>query len=488
MALPPYQRQRESNEESHMAVGSQPFNLVIIAADTLRPDHLACYGYGQATSPNLDRLAAEGVRFTDFQAAHIPTHPAFTTLLTGVDPLYHGILAHSGDRHLRPNVPMLAQRLHSAGYVSAAVDNMLSMQAGPTWFARGFDYFRTYRYTPGTGEAAKVTDWALDLLALDRQSDAPFALFVHYFDPHTPYAPPPEFRRRFYAGDERDPANTSLRRVVEADDPLTPLLLGDLWTSGVTDLDYVIAQYDGEIAFLDRQVGRLLDTLDAPALREQTLVVVLSDHGEAFGEGGLSFDHHTLHDAVTRCALLMRLPGVLPTGTVITGLASSMDVAPTILDLLGLPAIAPALMAGRSLRPLLLNDRTVREDAPLGEASRQVSHGIVTPEWRLIEPITRHESGQPIPDFRGRPRDPSLLLFHRTTDPLERDNVAASQPQVVARLRERMRQRLRATAPYTGLDDPFRRCMPSLPYAVLVERQRQRAGQMPAHGTDRSGR
>ncbi len=457
-----------------MTAGRRPYNLVIIAADTLRPDHLSSYGYRRETSPNLDRLAAEGARFTDFQAAHIPTHPAFTTLLTGVDPLYHGILAHSGSRQLRPDVPMLAQRLHAAGYVSAAIDNMMSMQAGPTWFARGFDYFRSYRYTPGTGEAAKLTDWALELLALEQQSDAPFALFVHYFDPHTPYAPPPEFQRRFYTGDERDPVNRSLRDVVEADDPLTPLLLGDLWTSGVTDMAYVIAQYDGEIAFLDQQVGRLLAALEAPDVRERTLVLFLSDHGEAFGEGGLYFDHHTLHDAVTRCALLMRLPGLIPAGTVVDGLASSMDIVPTILDLLGLPAVAPALQAGRSLRPLLFEGKSVRDGAPLGEASRQVSHGVVTPEWRLIEPITRTADGQPVPDFRGRPRDPSLSLFHRPTDPAERHNVAADHPQVVAGLRERMHRRLLAAAPYTGMEDPFRHCLPSLPFAELVKRQRQR--------------
>ncbi|MGI8913214.1 MAG: sulfatase family protein, partial [Chloroflexota bacterium] len=428
------------------------------------------------TSPHIDRLAAQGARFTDYQAAHIPTHPAFTTLLTGVDPLYHGILAHSGDRQLRPTVPMLAQRLHDAGYVSAGIDNMMSMQAGPTWFARGFDYFRMYRYTPGSGEAAKLTDWALELLALERQSEAPFALFIHYFDPHTPYAPPPAFRRRFYQGDERDPANTSLRRLVEPDDPLTPLLLGDMWRDGVTDREYVIAQYDGEINFLDQQIGRLLAALDAPGLRENTLVIFLSDHGEAFGEGGLHFDHHTLHDAVTRCALCMRLPGVIPAGSVIEGLASSMDLTPTILDLLGLPTITPAAPAGRSLVPLLLHGQSVREDAPLGEASRQVSHGVVTSAWRLIEPITETERGEPIPDFRGRPRDPGLLLFQRTSDPEERHNVAMHYPDVVADLRARLRRRLVDAAPYTGLDDPFRHCTPSLPYDVLVERQRGRTG------------
>ncbi len=449
-------------------------NVVLIAADTLRPDHLGCYGYPLATSPSIDRLANEGARFEDFQAAQIPTHPAFTTLLSGVDPVYHGILGHSGERQLSPSIPLLAERLHAAGYLTLGIDNMMAMDSAPSWFARGFDFFRVYRYRPGTGEATRLTDWALQFLALARDSSTPFFLFVHYFDPHTPYLPPQEFRRRFYDGNEFDPTNTSLRAALPPNDRLTYLLVEDLGIDGVTDIAYVVAQYDGEIAFLDGEVGRLLDVLDRDGLRERTLVIFLSDHGEAFGEGGLYFDHHTIHDAVTRCALVMRLPGVIPRGFVIRSLVSSMDVAPSIVEIAGLPSIEPASVAGRSIWPLFNGASAIRSTAPIGEATRQVSHGIVTPEWRLIEPMSEMATGEPLPDFRGRRRAPDLELYHRPTDPGETRNVARQHPDVVADLRARMRQRLEAAAVFTGDANPFQTCRPTLPYDLLAHKLEQR--------------
>lgn len=451
-----------------MVGGARP-NVVLIAADTTRPDHLGCYGYTRATSPNVDRLAAEGAVFEDVQAAHIPTHPAFTTLLSGVDPLYHGIVRHAGEEQLRPDVPLLAERLRAAGYLTLAVDNMMTMQSAPGWFARGFDYFRAYRYQPGTGEAARVTDRALALLALARAFDRPYFLFVHYFDPHAPYLPPTAFRRRFYQGDEADPANTSMREAIEPDDPLPLLLLKELGIDRVTDLAYPIAQYDGEIAFMDAEIGRLLAAVEEGGGRERTLSIFLSDHGEAFGEGGLYFNHHTLHDVVTRCALVLRRPGVVPAGARVAGLASSLDVAPTILELAGLEPVAPAAVAGRSLLPLLAG-RPVREEAPLGEATMQISRGVVTPDWRLVEPVVATADGEPVLDFRGRPRDPAIRLYHRPSDPLERRDVAAERPGVVADLLGRLRARQAVAAALSGVADPLALRPPTQPYRVLVER------------------
>ncbi len=452
---------------------SDRVNLVLVAADTLRPDHLHCYGYPWPTSPHIDRIAAQGAHFTDYHAAQIPTHPAFTTLFSGMDPMYHSILSHSGPRQLSTSVPLLAERLQAAGYVTCGIDNMMSQQSAPGWFARGFDYFRVYRYTPGIGQARPITDWAVDFVHQVEADPQPFALFIHYFDPHTPYAPPAAFKERFY-----DPASANARIPVRSlfapEDELAPHLLGGLAEAGA-DLAYVLAQYDGEIGFMDEQLGRLFSAVDALADSRKTLVVFLSDHGEAFGEGGLYFDHHTLHDAVTRCALAMRLPGVIPAGQTVDGLASSMDVTPTILDLLHLPSIEPAAMAGRSLVPLLHGSASVRDHAPLGEASRQISVGVVTKEWRLIEPVTQTASGQPVGDFLDRPRSPAPVLYQRDTDPNEEHDVAAEHPDVVAQLADLIQQRREATMAFTGVADPFRHALPTLPYKLMVERHHRYA-------------
>ncbi len=448
----------------------QRYNIILIAADTTRPDHLGCYGYGRATSPNIDRLAREGALFRDFQAAQIPTHPAFTTLMTGVDPLYHGVLAHSGNYQMPPSIPMLAERLLARGYATASIDNSMTMQSAPTWFARGFQYLRAFRYRPGTGQSIQLTNWALEFLPILRSRDAPFFLFVHYFDPHTPYVPPADYRRRFYSGNELDPSDESLRAAIPPDDQISPLLLREMGYPGITDYDYVVAQYDSEIAFMDREIGRLLDGIDGQGLRENTLVAFLSDHGEAFGEGGLHFDHHTIHDAVTRCALIARLPGVISAGIDLTALVSSIDLAPTILELAGAGTIEPGTVAGRSIWPLFSGARLIRESAPIGEATRQISRGMVTKEWRLIEPIVETVDGQPVGDFRGRPRNARPRLYHRPSDPVENTDVSADHPRIVASLLELSRNREKLVESFTGIADRFRREPPSLPYHEMVQK------------------
>ncbi len=151
-----------------------------------------------------------------------------------------------------------------------------------------------------------------------------------------------------------------------------------------------------------------------------------------------------------------------------------MDIAPSVVEITGLPPIEPSDVAGRSIWPLLDGAETIRSTAPIGEATRQVSHGIVTPEWRLIEPVTETITGEPLPDFRGRPRAPNLELYHRPTDPGERRNVAAEFPGVVADLRARMQQRLATAAALTGELDPFRTCRPTLPYDLLARKLEQR--------------
>src|SRR5581483_168390 len=168
-------------------------NILLVAIDTLRADHLGCYGYARPTSPHLDRLAAEGVLFEDHYAPHIPTHPGFTTLFTGMDAFTHQRVRLGGDVLPDPKIKTLAQLLAEAGYRTAAVDNL------PEWFRQGFELYRSYKWpwpmAPGQAwrRAELVNDLALPLLdelaAGTRESSRPFFLFLHYWEPHTPYLP-----------------------------------------------------------------------------------------------------------------------------------------------------------------------------------------------------------------------------------------------------------------------------------------------------------
>ena len=174
-----------------------PTHVLLIAVDTLRADHLGCYGYTRPTSPHLDRLAAGGALFLDCVSPHIPTHPAFTTLHTGRDVFGHGVVAHAGATE-PDEVPTLAELLSARGVFTAAVDNL------GRWFTRGFELSRSYEWEkPPRGawrKAEAVNAQALPALNACAASDRPFLLFVHYWDPHTPYLPPPPFDRIFYEG------------------------------------------------------------------------------------------------------------------------------------------------------------------------------------------------------------------------------------------------------------------------------------------------
>ena len=176
-------------------------NIVILAIDTLRADHLGCYGYARPTSPAIDALAAECVVFDRAFAAGIPTMPSFTTLYTGLHPYRHGIVAHSGNRRLSDRILLLPQLLKERGYVTAACDNLVVQGEGRgSWFARGYDHYSGFLYRPFGAQSAHLTERALGFVEEYAGADAaaPLFLFLHYWDPHTPYGPLPPYDTLHY--------------------------------------------------------------------------------------------------------------------------------------------------------------------------------------------------------------------------------------------------------------------------------------------------
>jgi arylsulfatase A-like enzyme len=325
----------------------------LISIDSLRADHLSCYGYGRETSPNLDRLAREGVLFETVIAESSWTLPAHISMLTGLSSAVHGVeLDHMS---LPGAVPTLAARLRQAGYRTKGI------YSGPYLhpvfgFSNGFDEYEgvfgengalvrgieaatsdfdrrraileANRSAHRTVTSPAVTDKAIEYIG--RPAGEPFFLFLHYFDVHYDYIPLESVWRRF------DP---------DYDGTLT----GDGFVKNPRihprmdskDLAHLKALYDGEIFFTDQHVGRLLDALEERGLAGRTLVVVTSDHGEEFFEHGRKGHRRTLHDEVLRVPLILRLPGGIPAGIRVDGLARHVDLAPTILSLLGIDLEAP---------------------------------------------------------------------------------------------------------------------------------------------------
>src|SRR5262245_14203684 len=294
------------------ATPSRPLNALLITIDTLRADHLGCYGRADASTPAIDRLAKEGVLFEQASTCVPLTLPSHASILTGTYPAFHG--AHNnGSYKVDDSAVMLAEVLRERGHRTGAVIGAFPL-ASRFGLAQGFDTYDDtlpqeregqigYRQRPADQVSGAGLRW------LESTGGKPFFLWLHYFDPHVPYAPPEPFTARFRG-----------------------------------------RPYDGEIAFVDEQVGRVLERIRRPDLASNTLVVLMSDHGEGLGEHGEWTHGVFLYESTLRVPLVLALPGVVPAGRRVGQPVRSIDVLPTVLELLGVPA--PGDVQGESLRPL----------------------------------------------------------------------------------------------------------------------------------------
>jgi arylsulfatase len=316
-------------------------NLVLLVIDSLRADHLSGLGYPLPTTPYLNTLMERSAVFTRFFTPVTPTQPAITTLFTGQFPWVHGILAQSGFNSLPRNAPWLPETLRRNGYATAALDNLAQAKK---WFVRGFkDYMnlrtRSDEYYPWSRLNQHALKW------LERYGSKKFFLYIRYGDPHTPYQPPPPYDGIFYAGDPTRRNAGSLNAFYER--PLKrELISGWLepaalrWPGAtgprIEDIEWVRAQYDGEIRSVDDGIKELIGFLEHRGLQENTIVVVVGDHGESLGEHGIYFEHHGLYECCLRPPLIIHWPGVTKKKRNIETITQLPDLAPTLLDMMGL--------------------------------------------------------------------------------------------------------------------------------------------------------
>jgi arylsulfatase A-like enzyme len=247
----------------------------------------------------------------------------------------------------------------------------------------------------------------------------------------------------FYRGDEKDPSNHSMDPVWRS--PWFSRYFAE-WLPGVTDIQYVRAQYDAAVAYADACVGRVLETMERRGLLDDTLLVIGSDHGEELDDHGMWFDHHGLYDTNLRVPLLLRAPGRIPQGTSISDQISLLDVTPTLLELMGLPEVVARVgMQGRSLLPLLGGKSGGTWDAIYcTECTWMRKRAWRTPQWKFI----RAEE----PDIYGNPR---TELYDLIADPGERYNVAETRPAIAQRMGEEMDRWVNARLAATGKPDPI---------------------------------
>lgn len=418
--------------------------------DTTRADRLSCYGYEQETTPNIDALARDGILFERCVSTANWTLPTHASILSGLFPRSHGAVSategggvvrvNTGDpaTSMKLSVTSLAEVLEEAGHRTGAV------LANHWWLKRefglsqGFEHFDTTwsrrRSTVSfpTRDAKEITDAALRWLkrggrkrqgmgmkrskggAAATASSRPFFLFLNYLDPHTPYAPPAPYDTKFLPeGFSADVPALFTRYPSLVDSHM------DLETPKEASARTLFqARYVGEIAFVDEQVGRLIDHLASTGELEKTIVVVVGDHGEAFGEHGFSGHRKDLHQTEVWVPLILRLPDRVRVGRH-EPMVSQVDIMPTLLQLLDLPI--PEEVEGRSLL----------EPGPRWIAAEDVDHreevtwrqGLFHDHWAYLKGA-----------------DQSDRLFHLRDDPGETANLATTESEK----REEMELALRA--------------------------------------------
>ena len=433
-----------------------PPNIVLVTIDALRADYLSSAGHHHKTTPYLDRLAKNGVLFSQAITSFPGTPPTMPSLMTGLFPNFEGIerwttATKDGFSDLRSpresrgpeisdNLRMLAEILGEHGYTNLGFNTNLNLSRNHN-FHQGFDEYiqfdhyrermrktRSHRLEGVYPPADLVTRRVLDRVT--EVGTVPLIIWIHYMEPHSPYLPPQKFARRF-------PRNYTDLDDLEINEAVYDLRFTKRGTPDATRkldspeamgldreafTDHVKGLYEGEIRFCDAQIKRLFSGLESIIDWSNTLVVVTSDHGEEFLEHGYVLHNQWggLPEELLRVPLIVRLPGSRPERNRVDDLVRIVDIAPTILDFAGLSEEA-AGMDGESLRPLIQG----RESAPRVAYLSTIKYGIVrTERWKYR--LTKAVEGD------NPPRED---LFEITVDPMETTDVAADHPEVLSSLR-----------------------------------------------------
>ncbi len=367
-------------------------SVLLITIDTLRADHVGCYGYARVETPAIDGLAAQGVRFENAYAQAPITLPSHAAILTGTYPMFNGVRDFTSPG-LPVNIPTLAEMLRRRGYRTAAFVSSYALNS--MWgLNRGFDvYDDDLGLEPGRSNdlflVERRGDRTVDRLLtwLNQQGSAPFFVWLHLYDPHSPYRPPEPYLSR-----------------------------------------YASHPYDGEIAFDDAQVARVFTRLKETHRFDAMAVLLLSDHGESLGEHGEDEHGFFIYNATLRVPLILKLPGNSTRAKMTERPVGAVDVAPTIAQLCRVPAIDTRSFQGRSLLTTFSSTSSSEDESVYAESyySRD-SFG-----WHELRGLLNSRFA-----YIDAPR---AELYDLQNDPGERHNLATSDASLAASLREKLEE------------------------------------------------
>ena len=405
---------------------SDGINCMLIIIDTLRADHLGCYGYFRDTSPNINQLAKEGVLFRDMHATAIATGPGFTSIITGLSPVHHHYYLTPWNLpnlidfdDVIPTLPELIQDL-IGGYTTVAFDNLMNFSSHMDQMVRGFEYYINvtgtskpiHHHVRGDQINRRLIQW------LRNHKNEKFFILVHYWDPHTPYNQPEEFKQIF----KHEPGKLDDLEVHMAPAGYQYVpgwgKVGELWEPKPEEGKPTIDLYDGEIRFVDSLIGEVVKTLEELDLADETVIVITSDHGEQLGQHGL-YDHRGLHESVTYIPLIIWAPFMLPAGKLIEGYVQQADIAPTILSLLGAKEKDLPKFDGVNLLPIIEEEKPARKTIYIEDHEQRA---IIEGKWKYIR------------NYFERKEE----LYNLEEDPMETINLASSEKNRTKIMREKL--------------------------------------------------
>lgn len=395
---------------SQVGSASLPLSVLLISLDTLRADHLGCYGYPVDTSPTIDYISKKAIVFSQAFSQDSNTTPSHMTLFTSLFPSVHGIGQFTGHRlKLRPEVPTLTEVLRNAGYRTAAFTGGANV-SHVFGFDRGFEQYNEDEPLNHPWDFSifdtKIEPWFKQV----RVGKIPSFCFFHTYRIHDPYLPPKPFNRMFNPG-YRGPVVSAPRE----DRTYNALPFAErrkrFWDSvrkdNPDDLRQLKALYDGDIRYADLAIGRMVRLIDPEILQKWMLLAIVSDHGEEFTEHKNYLHSDTLYDELIHVPFILRLPGDTMHGLIKTESAGLIDLMPTVLELLGIKSTAPC--QGRAL---LTPTAEKKDDGMTFAENMRAEHlrsAIRTSQWKFIRTFQ--------PDIEE--------LYHLSTDPQERRNLAA---------------------------------------------------------------
>jgi arylsulfatase A-like enzyme len=389
-------------------------NILLIVCDTLRVDHLGCYGYFRETSPNIDLIAKEGIVFEDFYNSGAPTGPAFTSIYTGLYPIHHKYyhFIAPNTREIDDQIFTMPEILRTCGYTTVAFDSLINFASHTKHWVRGYDFY------VNVGENFKIA-W------IKNYSDEKFFLFIHYWDPHTKFEQPQKYKEIFHhkKGDYSDleiktsptgyqyvPGWGKKGEIIEEEKK-------EFGSNVSIDL------YDGSILYMDQAISEVISTLKEEEVFEDTLVIVTSDHGENLFQHYNFWGHNSLHDTVIHVPLIMRYPKKLPKNVRVNGFCQHIDLLPTILDLLEVN-LDVLEFDGESILPLV-NGNKIRDTMFMEHANGQ--RAIRTDEWKFMTEEWARKLCRP-PE-----------LYNVKSDPMETENLANTHTDKVEEMKELLR-------------------------------------------------